>query len=140
MEGLLFLFLSAFIAATFLPMYSEVVLATLLLQGEAPALVWIVATTGNTLGSVVNWWLGRYCLHFKDRRWFPINTNKLSRSQAWFQKYGVWSLLFAWLPIVGDALPFIAGMMNTRFSIMLILTFIGKGARYGVVIAAISLF
>ncbi len=128
------LFLSAFLAATLLPFYSEVVLVTLLLDGGAVFPLWLAATAGNTLGAGVNWVLGRYFLHFQDRRWFPFKAESLHKSQAWFQRYGSWTLLFAWLPVGGDALTFIAGIMRVRFWWMLLLCGIGKGARYAVVI------
>ncbi len=128
------LFASAFLAATFLPFYSEVILVTLLLQGESPALLWLAATLGNTLGAGVNWIMGRYLLHFQNRRWFPFKPDSLDKSQRWFQRYGVWTLLFAWLPVGGDALPFIAGMMRVHPGLMLVLCGIGKGLRYVVVI------
>ena len=99
-------------------------------QGYSAFWVWLVATVGNSLGSAVNWVLGRYLTRFEDRRWFPFKPESLHRGQAWFQKYGVWSLLFAWMPLVGDALTFIAGVMRVRFSLFLLLTAIGKGARY----------
>jgi len=130
--GYAILFLSAFGAATILPFYSEIAFIGMLEQGFAPFWVWLVATAGNSLGAAVNWVLGRYLTHFEGRRWFPFKAESLHRSQAWFQKYGVWSLLFAWLPIGGDALTFIAGVMRVRFGIFLALTTIGKGARYAV--------
>jgi membrane protein YqaA with SNARE-associated domain len=130
--GYFILFLSAFGAATILPFYSEIAFIGMLEQGFAPFWVWLVATAGNSLGAVVNWILGRYLTHFEGRRWFPFKPESLHRSQAWFQKYGQWSLLFAWLPIGGDALTFIAGVMRVRFAIFLALTTIGKGARYAV--------
>ena len=127
------LFLSAFGAATLLPFYSEIAYVAMLEQGFAPFWVWLVATAGNSLGAVVNWILGRYLTRFEDRRWFPFKPDSLHRSQAWFQKYGVWSLLLAWLPIAGDALTFVAGVMRVNFSLFFILVAIGKGARYAVV-------
>ena len=130
--GYAILFLSAFGAATILPFYSEIAFIGMLEQGFAPFWVWLVATAGNSLGAAVNWVLGRYLTHFEGRRWFPFKAESLHRSQAWFQKYGVWSLLLAWLPIGGDALTFIAGVMRVRFGIFLALTTIGKGARYAV--------
>jgi membrane protein YqaA with SNARE-associated domain len=126
------LFLSAFGAATVLPFYSEIAFIGMLDQGYDPFRVWLVATAGNSLGAVVNWILGRYLSRFESRRWFPFKPETLHRSQAWFQKYGVWSLMFAWLPIGGDALTFIAGVMRVRFGIFFTLTAIGKGARYAV--------
>jgi membrane protein YqaA with SNARE-associated domain len=96
--------------------------------------IWLVASLGNTLGAALNWLMGRYLLHYQQRKWFPFNVKQLALGQRWFQQYGVWSLLFAWLPIGGDPLTFIAGMMKVRFSIFFVLTFIGKALRYWVVI------
>ena len=130
--GYVILFLSAFGAATILPFYSEIAFISMLEQGYAPFWIWLVATAGNSMGAVVNWLLGRFLTRFESRRWFPFKPESLHRSQAWFQKYGVWSLLFAWLPIGGDALTFIAGVMRVSFGLFFILTTIGKGARYAV--------
>ena len=124
------LFASAFLAATVLPFYSEIYLLKLLADGEPALLVWSVATLGNTLGSVVNWLLGLYLLHFKDRRWFYFNDRQIEKGQAWFNRYGVWSLLFAWLPMGGDALTLIAGIMRVPLWHFLVLVAIGKGIRY----------
>lgn len=134
MSSYLLLFSSAFLAATLLPFYSEVVLVSLL-AGDYPVwALWLVATIGNTLGAVVNWALGRYFIHFQDRRWFPFKVGALERSQRWFQRYGVWSLLLAWMPVGGDALTFIAGIMRVQLWKLVVLSGIGKGARYAVVI------
>ena len=99
-------------------------------------MLWCIATLGNTLGAAVNWVLGRYFLKFESRKWFPFKPSSLHHAQAWFQRYGVWSLLMAWLPVGGDALPFVAGIMRVRFLYFFILTGIGKGIRYAIVIAA----
>lgn len=132
------LFLSAFLAASLLPFYSEFALPVMLRAGYAPWGIWIVATLGNTLGAVLNWVLGRYCQAYKDRRWFPFKAAKLVRAQAWFQRYGTWSLLLAWLPIGGDALTFIAGLMRVRLGLFLLLVAAGKGARYALVLLALT--
>jgi membrane protein YqaA with SNARE-associated domain len=124
--------LSAFGAATILPFYSEIAYVGMLDQGFVPFWVWLVATAGNSLGAAVNWILGRFLTRFEARRWFPFKPESVHRSQAWFQKYGVWSLLLAWLPLVGDALTFVAGVMRVRFELFFVLTAIGKGARYAV--------
>jgi len=126
----LLLFGSAFLAATILPFYSEVVLFALLRDGgDAMALV-TVATLGNTLGAVVNWQLGRYLLRFQDRRWFYFSRAQVSRAQHWFQRYGFWSLLMAWAPVGGDALTLVAGIMNVRLRLFLVLVGAGKALRY----------
>lgn len=140
MEIYLGLFFSAFLAATLVPAYSEVLFAALLSAGHDPLALWLWATAGNTLGSAVNWALGRYLLHFRERRWFPFRESGLQRAQSWFQKYGVWSLLLAWLPVGGDALTFVAGVMRVRFDVFLVLTAIGKGGRYAILLGALELF
>lgn len=138
MDAYLGLFAGAFLAATLLPAYSELMFAGLLSAGYEPLALWAWATAGNTLGSAVNWLLGRYLLHFQERRWFPFKTKSLGTAQRWFQKYGVWSLLMAWAPIGGDALTFIAGMMRVRFDLFLVLTALGKGARYAILLGLLQ--
>lgn len=128
------LFIGAFVAATLLPFSSEAALAGLLLAGHPPPLLWLIATGGNSAGAAVNWGLGRYLLHFQGRRWFPFKENEVGRAQGWFRHYGVWTLLLAWLPIVGDPLTFIAGLMRVRFWLFLLLVAVGKGLRYAAVI------
>lgn len=130
MTAYLVLFGSAFLAATILPFYSEVVLFALLRDGGDPTVLVIVATLGNTLGAVVNWGLGRYLLHFRDRRWFYFSAGQIEKAQRWFRHYGFWSLLFAWLPVGGDALTLIAGIMKVRLWLFLVLVGIGKALRY----------
>jgi membrane protein YqaA with SNARE-associated domain len=130
MSAYLLLFASSFLAATILPFYSEVVLFALLRNGNDPALLVIVATVGNTLGAVVNWVLGRYLLHFRDRRWFYFSEKQIDKAQSWFQRYGFWTLLLAWMPVGGDALTLIAGIMKVRLWLFLVLVAIGKGLRY----------
>src|SRR5690606_24010968 len=120
-------FASSLLAATIAPFYSEVVLAAALSrQPDAALLLWLLASTGNTLGSVINWWLGKYLLHYRDRRWFPLKPAQLARAQAWFGRFGVWSLLLAWAPVGGDALTVIAGIMRVRLLPFVVLVFAGK--------------
>jgi membrane protein YqaA with SNARE-associated domain len=126
----LVLFGSAFLAATILPFYSEVVLFALLREGGDPLALVATATLGNTLGAVVNWLLGRYLLHFQDRRWFYFSGAQIAKAQRWFQRYGFWSLLLAWMPVGGDALTLIAGTMKVRLWLFLLLVGSGKALRY----------
>lgn len=130
----LLLFASAFLAATVLPFYSEVTLFLLLERGEDPLVLLTIATIGNTLGAVVNWALGRYLLHYQDRRWFYFSRDQIARAQRWFQRRGVWSLLLAWMPLGGDALTLIAGIMRVPLPLFILLVGAGKGLRYLAVI------
>ena len=140
MEAYLGLFLSAFLAATLVPAYSEILFAGLVASGYDPLALWAWASAGNTLGSAVNWMLGRYLLEFQDQRWFPFKQDNLGLAQRWFQKYGVWSLLMAWLPIGGDALTFIAGIMRVNFAVFFVLTAIGKATRYAILLGMLEVF
>lgn len=140
MDAYLGLFFSAFLAATLVPAYSEILFAGLVSAGYDPLALWLWASAGNTLGSAVNWGLGRYLLHFQDRRWFPFQQKNMAQAQGWFQKFGVWSLLFAWLPIGGDALTFIAGIMRVRFIVFITLTAIGKASRYAILLGILEIF
>lgn len=130
----LLLFGSAFIAATLLPLYSEVVLFTLLKQGGNSGVLIAVAAAGNTLGAFLNWFLGRYLLRFQHRRWFYFSPSQIARAQSWFNRFGHWSLLFAWLPICGDALTLAAGVLRVPWLRFLLLVAIGKTLRYCIVV------
>lgn len=135
------LFFTALIAATLFPLSSEALLVTLLYQQYSPLLLWLVATSGNTLGSCINWYLGKECLRWQDKKWFPFRSEQLARAQQQFQRYGLISLLFAWVPVIGDPLTFFAGVMRIRFGQFLVLVAIGKALRYAFVIAlAIGVF
>lgn len=137
MEGYVGLFLSALLAATVLPFSSEAVLVGLMAAGDYDMTwLWFLASLGNVLGAAVNWGLGRFCLRWQDRRWFPVDKEKLDRAGRWFSRYGVWSLLLAWVPIIGDPLTFAAGVLRVNFWLFLLLVSIGKAGRYAVVILA----
>ena len=131
MESITGVFLSAFLAATILPFSSEIVLSAFYGAGDSDAVtLWLVASTGNVLGALVNWALGRHLLHWQDRKWFPFKVDQLQRTEVWFQRYGVWTLLMAWVPVVGDPLTFVAGLLRINVWLFLILVTIGKTGRY----------
>jgi membrane protein YqaA with SNARE-associated domain len=132
------LFWASLLAATVLPFQSEVVLFGMLLTDHyrvAPLVV--VASLGNILGSVVNYGLGRGLAHFEERRWFPVKRAKIARAEAWYHAYGRWSLLLSWVPIIGDPLTIVAGVLRESFPIFLLLVSIAKMARY-VAVAAVT--
>lgn len=132
------LFLAALIAATILPMQSEAALVALLLTDYSPWLVVTVATAGNVLGSLINWWLGRGIVRFRSHRWFPTDDKALARATAWYQRYGKWSLLLSWAPVVGDPLTVIAGVLREPLPTFLALVTLAKAGRY-IVLALITL-
>ncbi|SPH21345.1 Inner membrane protein YqaA [Ascidiaceihabitans donghaensis] len=133
------LFASALIAATILPLQSEAVLVALMLDGTRPvAVLLMVATVGNVLGAVVNWGLGRFLVRFKDRRWFPASQARLQQAERWYRRYGLWSLLASWVPIIGDPITVIAGVLRAPFWPFLALVTLAKAGRY-LVLAAVTL-
>lgn len=129
------LFAAAFVAATLLPMQSEAVLGALAHRGGHPLLLlWAVATAGNVLGSVVNYGLGRWLAQFEGRRWFPASPGQIRRAEGWYRRWGRWTLLASWLPLVGDPLTVVAGMLRERLGLFLLLVTLAKGGRYVAVI------
>lgn len=135
------LFATAFLAATILPMQSEAVLAGMLVSGSfSVPLLLSVATLGNTLGAVVNWWLGGQVERFKTSRWFPVRPEQLERARQRYHRWGRWSLLLSWLPLGGDALTVIAGVMKEPMISFILLVGMGKLARYLVVAGLVNSF
>lgn len=133
------LFLAALVAATILPAQSEAVLAGLLAAGNhSPILLILVASIGNVLGSVLNWLLGRGVERFRAARWFPVSPRNLDRATRWYGRYGWWSLLLSWAPIVGDPLTVAAGILREPFPRFLLVVSIAKFGRY-ILLAAIVL-
>lgn len=120
----------AFGAATLLPLQSEAALAGLLLAGYSPALLLVVASAGNIAGSCVNWLLGRWIESYRGRRWFPVSEAALARAGEWYRRYGKWTLLLSWMPVIGDPLTLAAGVMREPFPVFLVLVAIAKIARY----------
>ena len=125
------LFAISFLAATILPFSSELSLATLIATSDYDnLLLLILASFGNVLGSVVNWALGSYSRNLTTKKWFPFKETQIERSSKWFKKFGKWSLLFAWVPVVGDPLTLVAGILRVKFIDFIILVAIGKVSRY----------
>ena len=125
------LFLISFLAATIFPFSSELTLASLIITENYNSFALVgVASSGNILGSAFNWFLGFYLLKYINKRWFPFKKNQIKSVSKKFNKFGLWSLLFAWLPDFGDPLTFVAGVLKVNFILFLILVSIGKISRY----------
>ena len=125
------LFLAAFLAATILPAQSELLLSGLILSGHYSLVgLLAVATAGNVAGSVVNWMLGRYFAHYKDARWFPVKGASMAKAESWFDRFGPAVLLLSWMPVIGDPLTLVAGVLKMRFLPFLLIVTLAKGGRY----------
>ena len=125
------LFLASFLGGSILPIASELTFVGLLSTNNYNELgLLVTASFGNILGAACNWILGFYLLKHVNRKWFPFTLNQIDKASLWFKKFGIWSLLFAWVPIIGDPLTLVAGILKLRFSIFLFLVSIGKIGRY----------
>ena len=130
------LFASAFLAATILPAQSEAGLAYLVLSGDYPVIFLLFfASLGNVAGSVVNWCFGWQLDRFKDKRWFPVKSGAVDRAKIYYARFGIWSLLLSWVPIIGDPITVIAGFFRVPLLVFLLVVGVAKTARYIVVVA-----
>ena len=128
--GYIGLFFAAFLAATILPLSSEAVLYFSIQQSGDWWIPVLIASLGNILGSVINYWLGYKGSNFLLKKLLRMDTNSIRKATNRFQRYGVYSLLFAWVPVIGDPLTVAAGLFKTRFILFLLLVSIGKSSRY----------
>ena len=130
--------MAAFLAATILPFSSELVLTGLALNGFYWPLLLLVASAGNVLGAIVNYVLGLRYGPAVSMKLLRVTPQSFLRAQHWFQQWGRWSLLFAWVPIIGDPLTLIAGTMRTRFWFFFILVSTTKTTRYGILLYVLN--
>ena len=129
MIGLSGLFLAAFIAATPVPMQSEVVFLGLQAAGWTMGLLVLVASIGNTLGSCVTYGLGRWLSEQRDHRWFPLTPAQMIRAEGWFRRWGLWLLLLSWAPF-GDMIVAVSGVLRVPVPVFVILVALAKTGRY----------
>jgi membrane protein YqaA with SNARE-associated domain len=135
------LFLSALLSATILPGTSEAALALVLAKGSATtASAVAVATVGNTAGSVFNWIIGRFFASYRDHPRFPIGREKFERYSQVYRRWGIWTLIMSWVPLIGDPLTIIAGVMRAPLLLVILLVALAKLARYLVVAGVVGLF
>ncbi len=131
--GYVGLFLASFLAATILPLSSEVVLSFLLLNDLNPITLVSVATFGNVLGAFVNYAIGFWGSTFLVRKVFKTSEDEFIKAKQRFKKYGVFSLFFAWVPVIGDPLTVVAGVLKINILIFFILVTSGKLIRYVII-------
>ena len=141
-EVFITLFLSSFISSTILPGHSEITLTTFIFLNKYNIINLIfIASLGNILGSILNWYLGFHFVKFKEKKWFPINKKQLEKASLWFLNYGKWSLFLSWVPFVGDPLTVVAGVLRVPIITFLIIVSISKILRYVIVsLIALNLF
>ncbi len=131
------LFFVAFASATLLPMGSEALLLYDISKGYVVWLLWLVASVGNTLGSIVNYWLGLKGENYLEDKGY-LSYEKMDKARASFSRYGGWTLLLSWMPIIGDPLTFIAGVLRYEFKWFVLIVAFAKAARYAAVILLVN--
>lgn len=124
------LFVSALLSATLLPGGSEALLLYRLHEGGDPTTLVAVATAGNLLGSLITYAMGRAGNAALHKRWLRIDEVQVARAERWFNRWGKPSLLLAWLPVVGDPLCLVAGLLRAPLAWFMVLAGIGKLGRY----------
>ena len=125
------LFASAFLAATLFPAQSEAALLALLASEHySPAALLFAASLGNILGSCLNWAIGLHLQRFRHHRLFPFSARQMDKAERFYRRYGVYTLLLSWMPIIGDPLTLIAGILRERFWRFLLLVSLAKTGRY----------
>jgi membrane protein YqaA with SNARE-associated domain len=127
------LFVASFLAATVLPFSSEVVLGFLLINGYDPVSCISIATAGNVLGSLLNYFIGFWGSVFFIRKILRVSEEAFLRAITRLRTWGVCSLFFAWVPVVGDPLTVAAGVLRIRIGLFLLLVTAGKLVRYVIV-------
>jgi membrane protein YqaA with SNARE-associated domain len=141
METSVSLFITAFLAATILPVASEAaVVAALTLSREPWGWILMAASLGNILGACVNWGLGRLASNATYAGWLPVSKTALEKAQKWYLKWGRAALLLSWAPIVGDAITVAAGALKEPLPTFLALVAIAKTGRYLALAFAVSSF
>lgn len=124
------LFIVAFLAATILPLSSEIILSALLLNGLNPITLILVATLSNVLGSLTNYALGYWAGLNIIRQWLKLSEIEFLTAEKRFEQYGLISLLFAWVPVIGDPLTVVAGVLRVNLFWFIVLVTTGKLLRY----------
>ena len=127
--GYLNLFILSFLASMVLPLGSEALVVALIYQGFSPFTVIMVATVGNYFGSCTTYYLGLKGRPVLEKYLSP-SPEKLEKSEKLFKKYGIYTLLFTWVPGIGDAITMVAGLTQLPFRSFSILVFLGKFGRY----------
>lgn len=133
--GLWGLFAASFLAATVLPFSSEAVLAAMALGPWSTGGLWLAASVGNTLGGMTSYGLGRLGDMDRIARWLRTDPAKARRWQGLVQRHGVWAALLTWVPVIGDPVAIALGLGRSPMWPVVLLMFVGKAARYTVVLA-----
>ena len=136
--GYIYLFILSFMASTVIPIGSEWLLISMVMKGFDPVLAVSTATAGNTLGACTTYGIGIYGSTWVTQKLFRMDENSQKRAEKFYARYGIWSLLFSWLPLVGDSICFAGGLLRIHFGMFVVLVSAGKLFRYGLLAILVS--
>lgn len=128
--GYIGLFVVSFLSATILPLASEAFVALMPAAGYNCWLVLLFATSGNFLGSLTNYYIGKKGSDFLLARYFQLGQEKLRRARELFGRWGQPILFFSWVPVIGDPLTFLGGILNVSLLGFSFWVLLGKTLRY----------
>ena len=131
--GFYSLFILSFLASTLVPLGSEWLLVAMLLSKSDPFTAVGIASAGNYLGALSTYWIGLYGGDFLKRRVLRMDEKSTQKAEKFYARFGSYSLLLSFLPIVGDPLCLIGGVLRVGFIRFSLLVFSGKLARYAAV-------
>ena len=125
----LYLLFSSFISATIFPMGSEALLIYDINQKLNIYLLLFVATFGNSLGSIINYWFGYSGEEYLEKKKL-IQNSQLNRYKEFFNRYGSFSLLLSWVPVIGDPITMVAGLLKYNIYKFIFWVTLAKFLRY----------
>lgn len=138
------LFIIAFLSATVIPATTEAFMMAMTALGYSLLGILIIATVGNVLGAVFNYFIGRRGISFLEKSRFSPKPELINRLKSYFRRWGAIILFFSWLPFVGDPLTIVAGLVGVPFRFFIPWVIVGRFLRYGAVLllgeTAIKLF
>jgi membrane protein YqaA with SNARE-associated domain len=126
------LFILSFMASTVVPVGSEWLMVSMVVKGFDPVLAVSTATAGNTLGACTTYGIGIYGSTWMTQKLFRMDEKAQKRAEKFYARYGIWSLLFSWLPVIGDPICFAGGLLRIHFGLFVLLVLAGKLFRYGI--------
>lgn len=135
-HGVMGFFIAAFLAGSFMPFSSEVVMVALITTGVDPWGLVIWGTLGNTLGSVFNYWIGSLGNPRWIKKWTGVSEEQLERGQRYVERYGFWAGWLAWVPLLGSLITVALGLMRARWSLTMLNILLGKFLRYWLIMFA----
>lgn len=129
------MFVAAFLAGSFFPFSSEVVMLGLLEAGIDPMALLVWGTAGNVMGGIFNYVVGSFGREEWIVRYTKVSPKKLERGKRYVRRYGAWAGLLAWVPLLGSLVTVALGYLRTNLPLTLLTVALGKYVRYQILVS-----